>query len=160
LECDLCDTSRGLDGAVAEVYAVAMGIYSRLYKYRDTPALSPDENYLTEALADLFNRLPPPVRVEFLVRMLPPACSNRLRNTCKDGKKIEAETQVTIIVAASSVKRPDMIVYLDGKPLILFEVKINAALQMHEGRSEEIEHQQRTNTSEPVLRNQLETYGD
>ena len=68
-----------------------MGIYSRLYKYRDTASM-PAENYLTEAFADLFNRLPQSAQVEFLVRMLPPSCSIQLRSICKDGKKIEAET--------------------------------------------------------------------
>ena len=29
-----------------------MGIYSRLYTYRETPSLSPVENFLTEALAE------------------------------------------------------------------------------------------------------------
>lgn len=136
-----------------------MGIYSRLYKYRDTASMSPAENYLTEALADLFNRLPQPTKVEFLVRMLPPSCSIQLRNTCKDRKKIEAETQVSIVVG-NSVKRPDMIVYLDGKPLILFEVKINAALQMHEAGSEEMEEQLQISATEPVLQSQLKTYSD
>jgi len=105
-----------------------MGIYSRLSKYRDTPSLSQAENFLTEALADLFNRFPLQIRIEFLVQMLPSSCSDRLRNRCKDGKQIEALTQVSLGVAGF-VKRPDMIVYVDSKPLILLEVKIDAALQ-------------------------------
>src|SRR5882762_7313672 len=107
-----------------------MDIYSRLYKYRDRPLLSPLENFLTEALADIFNRLPTPLQIELIVQMLPPSCSERLRNKCKDGKKIEARTQVSI-VAVGSVKRPDIIVCLDGKPLILFEVKYDAPLRVH-----------------------------
>jgi hypothetical protein len=42
-----------------------MDIYRRLYKYRETPSLSPRENFLTEALADIFNRLPREKRIEF-----------------------------------------------------------------------------------------------
>lgn len=108
-----------------------MGIYSRLSRYRDTPSLSQSENFLTEALADLFNRLPLQIRIEFLVWMLPSSCSGRLRNKCKEGKQIKALTQVSIVVAGL-VKRPDMIVYLDSKPLVLFEVKVDAALQEHQ----------------------------
>ena len=67
-----------------------MGIYSRLSRYRDTPSLSQSENFLTEALADLFNRLPLQIRIEFLVWMLPSSCSGRLRNKCKEGKQIKA----------------------------------------------------------------------
>jgi hypothetical protein len=60
--------------------AVAMDIYSRLYKFRETASVSPVENFLTEALADIFNRLPMPIRTELLVRMLPASCSSRLQN--------------------------------------------------------------------------------
>ena len=47
-----------------------MDIYSRLYKYRDTSLLSPLENFLTEALADIFNRLPTLLQIELIVQML------------------------------------------------------------------------------------------
>jgi hypothetical protein len=66
-----------------------MDIYSRLYKYRDRPSKSPLENFLTEALADLFNRLPMPIQTEFLVKMLPKSCESRLRDECMDGKQIK-----------------------------------------------------------------------
>ena len=105
-----------------------MDIYSRLYKYRDRPSGSPLENFLTEALADIFNRLPMPIQTEFLIWMLPASCLNRLRDKCRDGKQIKAVTQFTF-VAAGSMKRPDIIVYLDDEPLILIEAKVNAALQ-------------------------------
>ena len=115
-----------------------MDIYSRLYKYRDRPSGSPLENFLTEALADIFNRLPMSIQTEFLIWMMPESCRSRLRDKCMDGKPIKAETQVPI-VAAGSVKRPDIIVYLDDEPLILIEVKVDAALQEHilEGRAVE-----------------------
>jgi hypothetical protein len=137
-----------------------MGIYSRLYTYRETPSLSPVENFLTEALADIFNRLPRPLQIEFLVRMLPTSCSERLQNKCKDGKKIEAITQVSI-VAGESVKRPDMILYLDAKPLILFEVKVGAAVQEHERKdSGGIERPVEADISEIVVQSQLKTYSE
>ena len=117
---------------------VVMDIYSRLYKYRVRPSGSPLENFLTEALADIFNRLPRPIQTEFLVKMLPGSCESRLRDECMDGKQIKAETQVSI-GAAGSVKRPDIIVYLDGEPLILFEVKVDAALQEHMVEGREVE---------------------
>ena len=136
-----------------------MDIYSRLFTYRDTPSVFPAENFLTEALADLFNRLPLLIRTEFLARMLPASCSSRLRNKCKDGKQIKAETQVSI-VAAGSVKRPDMIVYLDSEPLALFEVKVHAALQMHRLGAPEIERPLQADTSEFVFQSQLKTYSE
>jgi hypothetical protein len=125
-----------LDFAAGRIYSYSrkflgqwyMSIYSRLYNYRDTPSLSPLENFLTEALADLFNRLPLQTRIEFLVGMLPPSCSGRLQSKCRGAKQIKAETQVSIPVSGT-VKRPDIIVYLDHKPLVLFELKVDAAFQ-------------------------------
>src|SRR4051812_88962 len=113
----------------------AMDIYSRLYKYRERPSGSPLENFLTEALADIFNRLAIATQIEFLVQMLPASCSHRLRAKCKNAKRIEAITQFPIVLA-DSVKRPDMVIELDGKPLLLFEVKVSAALQEHEFKFE------------------------
>ena len=131
-----------------------MGIYSQLYKYRDTR-----ENFLTEALADIFNRLPTRLQIELIVGMLPASCSGRLRNECKDGKKIEARTQVSI-VTAGSVKRPDIIVCLDSKPLILFEVKCDAPLGVH--RLEGQEHDRPMEPEQTIFsfQNQLKTYTD
>ena len=92
--------------------------------------------------------------------MLPTSCSERLQNKCKDGKKIEAITQVSI-VAGKSVKRPDMILYLDAKPLILFEVKVGAAVQEHERKtSGGIERPVEADISEIVVQSQLKTYSE
>jgi hypothetical protein len=136
-----------------------MDIYTRLYKYRETPSVSPAENFLTEALADIFNRLPIHCRTELLARLLPASCSSRLRSMCKDAKQIEAVTQVSI-VATGSLKRPDMIVYLDSKPLVLFEVKVNAPLQEHRLEGPKAERPLQANNNESVFRNQLKTYSE
>jgi hypothetical protein len=133
-----------------------MDIYSRLFKYRETPSISPLENFLTEALADIFNRLPVAGQVEFLTRMLPDACWVRLRGKCTNAKRINAETQVPIVVS-NSVKRPDIVVELDGKPLVLFEVKVDAAFQEHESRSSEPKD---SGEVETVSQNQLKTYSN
>jgi hypothetical protein len=135
-----------------------MDIYSRLYKYRERPSVSPLENFLTESLADIFNRLPMPIQTEFLVWMLPASCRSRLRNKCMDGKQIEAETQVPI-GATGSVKRPDIIVYLDDEPLILIEVKVHAALQEHMLENPKVEPIQ-GDVREIVFQNQLKTYSE
>jgi hypothetical protein len=135
-----------------------MDIYTRLFKYRDTPSGSPLENFLTEALADMFNRFPVPLKIGFLVSLLPASCSSRLRSKCKDDQKIEARTQVSIL-AAGSFKRPDIIVYIDDKPLVLFEVKVDAAVQKHELRSPEVERTQGAK-SDFIFQSQLKTYSE
>ena len=136
-----------------------MGIYSRLYKYRETPLRSQLENFLTEALADIFNRLPIRLQIELIVRMLPASSSMRLRNKCKDKKKMEARTQVSI-VAVGSVKRPDIVVYIDETPLILFEVKCGTPLGVH--RLEGLKHDRQAEREQTNLpfQDQLKTYVD
>jgi hypothetical protein len=136
-----------------------MGVYSQLYKYRETPSFRPLENFLTEALADIFNRLPTPLQIALIVRMLPASCSERLRNTCKEGKKIEARTQVPI-VALGSVKRPDVIVYLDGKPLLLFEIKCGAPVGLHGLEVPERDPPMEAEKAILSFQNQLKTYAD
>src|ERR1700674_5779380 len=96
----------------SELLGRAVGIYRHLYKYRERPSSSPLENFLTESLADIFNRLPTPLKIGLIVQVLPTSCSERLRNKCQDGKEIDARTQFSI-VAMGSVKRPDIIVCLD-----------------------------------------------
>ena len=137
----------------------AMELYNRLFRYRETPSLTPLENFLTESFADLFNRLPTSLRTEMLVWLLPEAYSLPLRRRCASAKKVEATTQVRID-AVGSVKRPDMIVDLDGQPLILFEVKVGAALQEHARNLTSAEQLEHVGTSEIVFQNQLKTYSD
>jgi hypothetical protein len=91
--------------------------------------------------------------------MLPKACSNQLRCKCKDAEQIKAETQVSI-VAAGSVKRPDMIIYLDSKPLVLLEVKVHAPIQNHIREGLEAERPPQAENSEIVFQNQLVTYSN
>lgn len=133
-----------------------MDIYTRLYTYRETPSVSPLENFLTEALADIFNRLPAPLQTEFLVWMLPEHCAGQARSKCEASKLIDANTQVSIVVA-DSVKRPDIIIYLDGKPFVVVEVKVKARIQQH--RVGDIDAKRSFNDdSEAVFQSQLETY--
>ena len=132
-----------------------MDIYSRLYMYRDRPSGSPLENFLTEALADIFNRLPMPIQTEFLVWMLPRSCSGRLRDKCRGGKKLKAVTQSTFF-AAGSMKRPDIIIDIDKEPIILIEAKVNAALQQHTLEGGPVEG----DVSKISFQNQLTTYSE
>ena len=134
-----------------------MGIYDRLFTYRERPSNSPLENFLTEALTDLFNRLPLPIRIEFLAQMLPASSTNRFRTLCKDGKQIEAVSQESI-AAAGSVKRPDIVVYLEGNPIALFEVKVEASLQVH--TYADIERPLPHAGTQLVDQDQLKTYSD
>lgn len=149
---------------------MSINIYSRLYKYRETPAFSPLENFITEALADIFNRLPMSGRIGFLVWILPNACTDQLRNKCngakhieenkcKGAKHIEAKTQVPIIVAGTE-KRPDIIIYLDTKPLVLIEAKVNAPVHNHNRDGLRARQPRQSEISDNDVQNQLETYSN
>jgi hypothetical protein len=58
------------------------------------------------------------------------------------------------------VKRPDIIVYLDGKPLVLFEVKVHAPIQKHKLESPEVGRPIQIDTNQIVFQNQLKTYSN
>lgn len=131
-----------------------MGIYTRLFRYRQTESLSPKENFLTEALADLFNRLPADKQTIFLVDALHPSWAEEVRARCGRARVIEAQTQVSIVVDGA-VKRPDMVINLDDHPFAVVEVKVDAELQRHavsvgEGEATDVA---------PFDRDQLTTYG-
>lgn len=114
-----------------------MGIYTRLFRYRQTESLSPKENFLTEALADLFNRLPADKQATFLVDALHPLWAEEIRARCGRTRVIEAQTQVSIAVDGA-VKRPDMIISLDARPFVVVEVKVDAGLQRHAVVSDDV----------------------
>ena len=131
-----------------------MSIYARLFRYRQTENLSPKENFLTEALADLFNRLPADKQADFLVDAIHPLWEKEVRTRCGRARTVLAQTQVSIVVDGS-VKRPDMLISLDDQPFVVFEIKVDAELQRHAVNIEDGPAVDLT----PFDRDQLATYG-
>jgi len=123
-------------------------IYERLFTYRERSDRSPLEDFLTEALADLFNRFPEAISrraVAFLIsnRSIPPTT---LEQFWPIGAKAVWSTQRII----DGGKIIDLMMEVDGKPFIVIENKINAGFQ---------EHQHHSSSGHGKVEHQLSTYG-
>lgn len=105
-------------------------LYSRLFKFRERPSSTPLENFLTEGLADLFERFPSDVQRIFLRGLFPEIHHRALTSHIAAGNRLRFVTQFRILVGTST-KIPDIVVLLDDRPFILFEIKVNAAEQRH-----------------------------
>ncbi len=120
-------------------------LYQRLFTYRDRPDRSPVEDFLTEGLADLLERMPEEAGRDFVARML--------RNGA------EAKRELGLIWTSSSSARwstqrvipggrLDLLLEIDGRAAVVVESKVSAGFQEHADHD--------TGHS----RNQLETYGE
>ena len=135
-----------------------VGIYSRVFKYRERPSSSPAENFLTEGLADLLGRFPPDVQREFICAMLPKTYEQNFVDCATASKRLRFITQFPILVGVFT-KLPDMVVLLDDQPFVLFEIKINATEQQHTIRSEH-DLEADSEQQEIVTQGQLQTYSN
>ena len=127
-------------------------MFSRLYAYRERPNVSPLENFLTEAFAEFFERLPLDLKLSLVTSLLPPAARTTFTRTSPDLKRLEVRTQVSAASAGSSM-RPDLVVHAGDRDLVVIEAKIGAGFQQHED-----EKAPGTPDEKRVIRNQLETY--
>lgn len=122
-------------------------LYARLLRQQSTPKRSNQENFLTEGLCDLLNRLSGIQQGKLLARLLPEAALPQLSAKAA----IQWETQQSVRVeGGGSSKRPDLIGYLDGTPAFLVEVKVSAGFTA--GRME-------NDARETIPARQLEMYG-
>lgn len=122
-------------------------LYKRLYKYRERAANAPLENFLTEALADILERLPIESQVAFLKSLMLPKAASAFDTVVSGRASLEFVTQ-----ASASTKRPDLVVYAGERPIVVIEVKVAAGLQEHEVEAAAV------NAEAKATRNQLETY--
>jgi hypothetical protein len=113
----------------------AKSLYHRLYNSLPTQGHSQRENFLTEAFADLMNRLErgfPSDAHRFIADTLlgniaVGRSAQSLAQRIQATQHLYWDTQHTISLGGSLRKRPDIIVTLDEKCALLVEVKIAAA---------------------------------
>ena len=136
-----------IDARVAiEVGAFMTSIYSRLYRYRQREDRSPLENFLTEAIADYFNRMSPAAQKDFLsALLLPPKVRSRWENM-REVAALRADTQR----GAGNAGIIDLVISNKGEPIIAIENKISAPIR----KSSEAEA-----ADDVKNRNQLSSYG-
>lgn len=104
-------------------------LYGRLFTYRQRAARSPLEDYLTEALADLLNRMPEQLAREAAHRLLGGRADVRdaLAAVWPAGANVSWITQWVI----DGGKRPDLVFTVDRRPVLVVENKIAAGFQHH-----------------------------
>jgi hypothetical protein len=97
-------------------------LYGKLFKYRERERRSPLEDYLTECLGDLFNRLDLPAQARFISRIFIPASLQGWFEECSASiTSFRMETQLRIPSG-----RIDLVLYADKKPFVAIESKIGA----------------------------------
>lgn len=99
-------------------------LYGRLFRYRERPNRTPLEDYLSECLADFFNRLPHEAKVGFVQELfLPAACATEWRALIAGVGAVAMKTQYQIPNG-----RLDIVVLLDEQPSFVIENKIAAPI--------------------------------
>lgn len=103
------------------------GLYQRLFTYRQRPDRSPLEDFLTEALADLLNRLPDSIARAVVERLLhtSPNAWFELAPYWTDAAHIHWSTQRAI----TDNRRLDLLMEIDQRPMLVIENKIGAGFQ-------------------------------
>ena len=83
------------------------GMFSRLYAYRERAETRPLENYLIEALAEVFRRLPDGLKASLASVLVPAQDKASFATALTRHKVLRLETQVAM-AAGDLCKRPDL----------------------------------------------------
>lgn len=96
-------------------------LYSRLYRYRERKDRNPLEDFMSEALCDILNRLPKVLIIDFVSKLF---LDDHLAHVWKAHAKewnLSWETQQVILDG-----RPDLVLYADAEPILVVENKVGA----------------------------------
>lgn len=125
----------------------------RLFRHRQSEARTPTEDFLSEVLADLLNRAPQATAVQIVLDcFIPQAMAPEFRSLVGD-RPLDVRTQVRL----PSGKVLDILIEVEGRPLLVIENKIGAAFQQHARTDDEAEDGE--NVREAGHDHQLITYG-
>jgi|GEM_PF-5321807 len=94
-----------------------MNLFSRLYKYQSSDLRSQLENFCTEGLCDILNRMTLEQQHNFLKGIFVPIHSD---------KPVVWQTQYSIICTQGSIRYPDLVGIVDDSVAYIIEVKIDA----------------------------------
>ena len=129
-------------------------LYSRLFKYRSRERRAPLEDYLSEALVDLMERMPQATAVAFVAEIFLPAAARALWIDYATDKALTWVTQRATDGAVRGVL--DILLEVDGRPALIVENKIASGVRVH-SPSTGVEDDRAPSTTYDVT--QLGTYG-
>lgn len=124
-------------------------LYGRLFKYRTREGRAPLEDFLSEALVDLLQRMPAEVVSEMLALILGPQSSGALQLAGLLAQKPQLNWTTQRRVDFPNRGIIDVLLEIDDLPAIVIENKIGSGLRPHASETDE----------GTVTRNQLSTYG-
>ena len=147
-----------------------VSFYGRLFTYRARKNILPLENFLSEALCDLLNRMPPLIAFQFVDELLLAKAGRRLwAQWCasKLAKPLLWSTQYRIEVNGHRYWLDILLETADGRKLLVIENKISSTVRSHgnvqtlEKRSDSDEERRAAIVQEEAdeLRDQIQTYG-
>lgn len=110
--------------------------YGRLFRYRETKGRAPLEDFLSESLADLFNRLPKLEQLSLIDRLLIPAdVKANWHSVASTSTELRMRTQVSI-----SEGRLDILILCDKQAVIVIESKIRSPVGKRPDGSDQLQH--------------------
>ena len=133
-----------------------MSIYTRLFTRLPTLGRTPLEDFLTEALADLLNRMPPEDHSRFIADVLLSEAGRTAWLELRARLPGALLTWVTQLRVRGGKGIIDLVLLVDGRPAIAVENKVGAPVGSH------ADDEQEADVALPALSpsgNQLRTYG-
>ena len=128
------------------------GMFSRLYGRGERNGRSHLEDYLTEAFGSVFDRLESDARRSLLHAIMDGAARKRFDEAFPVLERDVLVTQVTL-AATGHGKRPDMVLRIGGRDVIVIEAKLGAPIARHVDPDAP-----QVPGAEPVSRTQLASY--
>lgn len=107
-----------------------MNLYGRLFKYRQRETRSPLEDFLSEALADLLGRVPPPVGRVIVATMLGGGAEvcDATKALWPDDAKAEWITQQPVAVG-ETMRYIDLTLRINDRAVLAIENKVAAGFR-------------------------------
>jgi hypothetical protein len=107
---------------------MSQSFYGRLFKYRERKAKAPLENFLTEALADLLNRMPKDELDDFVSNLLLEGEAASIWREVMAGGHVKVSCRTQFPITNGSILDILLIAH-DAKPLLVVENKVGAAVR-------------------------------
>ena len=135
-------------------------VYGRLFAYRERQGNAPLENFLTEALADILNRMPRDHVIDFGADLFfgREDARKAWRRFAERATKFSWSTQHRIRTANDRNRIPDILLDADGNPALILENKVGSPGAKYGGDGKENGEAQ-LDTPETKLEDQLSEYG-